>query len=237
MFEAILFDLDGTLVNNNMKSFIDEYFLTLGPRIAQYCPEGDYVRTVLLANKPMFETKKSKVTLKELFLTEFKNITGLNEERIEQLFNDYYENEYKNISIVKPIKQSLECLQAAAKITDNIVVATSPIFPVNAIQQRLHWGNITDFDFKLITGCDIMHTSKPHPEYFLEIADILNSDPKKCLMIGNDHIDDMAAKGAGMQTFLLKNFALNKGKGYYKADYTGNMKGLLKFLMQSQTGN
>ncbi len=230
MFEAILFDLDGTLVNNDMRTFIDEFFSTLGPRIGPYCPDGDYIHTILKANKPMFETKKSKALLETLFLREFKNITGLNERKSRKIFYDYYENEYKNIKVVKPVRYAFECLQAAAKITDNIVVATVPIFPVTAIKQRLYWGNITGFEFKLITGSDVMHSAKPYPEYYREITKKLKCEPEKCLMVGNDHIDDMSAKALGMKTFLIRKYQLNKGKGYYKADYSGTMKSLLKFL-------
>ena len=176
------------------------------------------------------------MTLQTLFLREFKNITGLSEKRVKKIFYDYYDKEYKNITVVKPVKYALECLLAAAEITENIVVATVPIFPVVAIKQRLHWGNITGFDFKLITGCDVMHSSKPNPEYYQEITKKLKCDPGKCLMIGNDHIDDMAAKAVGMQTFLVKKFQVNRGRGYYKADFSGNMKTLLKFLNNSGTG-
>jgi len=234
MFDAILFDLDGTLINNNMRTFVDEYFSTLGPRIEQYCPDGDYVSAVLEANKPMFRSKKSRAALQTLFLREFKNITGLDEKKVKKIFYDYYENEYKNINVVKPVKYALECLHAAAKITDNIVVATVPIFPVVAIRQRLIWGNITNYNFKLITGCDVMHSSKPYPEYYLEITKKLKCDPEKCLMIGNDHIDDLSAKAVGMQTFLVKKHQVNRGRGVYKADHSGNMKALIRFLKKAK---
>jgi len=230
MFEAILFDLDGTLVENDMHRFVTEYFQPLGPRIKQICPDKDYIKLILQANQAMLKAGRSADCLLDLFLREFTRLSGILEHQALKIFDAYYENEYRNLQVVKPVSMAFECIQTASRLTDNIVIATLPIFPQTAIRQRLEWGKINDFDYKLVTGCDIMHTSKPHVDYFLEIAEIINCDPQRCLMIGNDYVDDMAAAECGMTTFLLNTFSVNLGKGLYKPDYTGNIHQLLIFL-------
>ncbi|HPG38105.1 MAG TPA: HAD family hydrolase [bacterium] len=230
MFDAILFDLDGTLVENDMHRFVTEYFQTLGPRIKQICPDKDYIKLILQANQAMLTAGRSVDCLLDLFLREFTRLTGILEHQALAIFNAYYENEYKNLQVVKPVPLAYESIQTALQLTDNVVIATLPIFPQPAIRQRLEWGKINDFSYKLVTGCDIMHTSKPHVDYFLEIAEIINCDPKRCLMIGNDYIDDMAAVECGMTTFLLNTFPLNRDKGKHTPDYTGDMQELNNFF-------
>ena len=53
-----------------------------------------------------------------------------------------------------------------------------------------------------------MHHCKPSKGYFLEIAEVMGVKPEECLMVGNDVSDDMPARTAGMQVFLLDDTLL-----------------------------
>jgi len=77
-----------------------------------------------------------------------------------------------------------------------------------------------------------MHTSKPNPTYFLEVAHRLNVPPSSCLMVGNDYRDDMAATAAGMETFMVLDYALNSQHARHTPTYTGSLADLHEFLLQ-----
>ncbi len=230
MFRAILFDLDDTLIENDMQSFLDAYFKSLAPRIQPYCKNVNFIDAIYKSSRPLFKMKNSNTVLIDVFYNELKNYTGLEPDEMHKLFLEYYDNEYRSIDVIKPVPGAIDCLHKAAEIAEKIVVATVPIFPKIAINIRLEKGGITDFDFDLITGIDEMHSSKPHKSYFDEILKKINCKPGECLMIGNDHIDDLAAQKAGIRTFLVTNFQKNKGKSKFKPDREGSMDDLLTYL-------
>jgi len=87
-----------------------------------------------------------------------------------------------------------------------VVIATNPLFPLTAIEQRLEWAGlpVEEFPFALITSYEIMHSTKPHLAYYEEIAQRLGVEEKKCLMVGDDwRLDIAPAYAVGMQTYWV----------------------------------
>ena len=232
MYKAILFDLDGTLVENDMRKFIAAYFQSLGPKIAAFCPNGDYEKAIYSATRPLFKKQRTPVPLIDIFYRELSVFTGLPVKELDSIFQSYYKNDYPKIKVVKPISGALECVKLASELAEKLVVATVPIFPVNAIKARLRQGKITGIKFDLITGVEVMHSSKPHPYYFQEILEKINCLPQECLMIGNDHSDDMAAKAVGIDTYLVTLYQMNRGKSRFTPDHTGTLDDLNRFLRE-----
>ena len=114
--------------------------------------------------------------------------------------------------------------------TDKIALATIPLFPAIAIQQRCRWAGIDGFPFTLITSFENMRYSKPSPEYYGEIAHHLAVPPDECLMIGNDHVDDLPAAAIGMETFLVLDDELNAGGRYAHSGLFGGSATFLENL-------
>lgn len=231
MFKAILFDLDDTLLRNEMNAFVNAYFGTLMPKISNAFPDANIRDAIMSATQAMIASKKSKTTLREVFIKDFEAVTGLDFHMIEPLFLDYYQNEYCDVvKVTSQVEHATAALEAAKTITPNIALATIPIFPLIAIEERMRWAGIHDFPFALVTSFEMMHSSKPHPEYYTEIAKLLNCKPEECLMIGNDYHDDMIAKAVGMQTFLVTDFAMREEKKKFEPDYQGTLKDVAGFL-------
>jgi FMN phosphatase YigB (HAD superfamily) len=231
MFQAILFDLDDTLLRNDMTAFVQSYFTSLAPKISRYFPNNDFVQIINQATQSMIQAPRSGRTLRDVFIEQFEALTGFPFAGIEPVFVEYYGNEFKSVrSVSQPIQQSRPVLQEAQRITDRLALATIPIFPRIAIEERLRWADLEEFPFSMITSFENMHCCKPNPDYFVEIAESLGCTPLKCLMVGNDHVDDLAAKAAGMKTFLVTDYERNAGKGRFAPDYRGTMQELLEFL-------
>ena len=231
MFQAILFDLDDTLLRNEMNAFVNAYFGTLMPKIANVFPDANIRDAVMAATQSMIASKNPAKTLRRVFIAEFESITGLDFLEVEPVFMDYYENEYRDVArVTSPLAHAQAALHAAQKVTPNIVLATIPIFPLIAIEERMRWAGIAEFPFTLVTSFEMMHASKPHPEYYAEIAGHLGRRPEQCLMIGNDYLDDMIAKAAGMKTFLVTDFAKRADKKKYEPDYQGSLLQVVSFL-------
>jgi FMN phosphatase YigB (HAD superfamily) len=83
-----------------------------------------------------------------------------------------------------------------------LVVASNPIFPVIALEERMAWAGIDKAGFDLLTHIENMSYVKPRVEYYLQICEIIGVAPTDCLMVGNDPVNDMVAGAGGMNTFL-----------------------------------
>ncbi len=231
MFNAILFDLDDTLLRNEMNAFVNAYWSTLLPKIKKVFPDYPIKDAILAGTQAMIKARRSSNSLREIFIQNFEKMTTLNFVDVEPIFLDYYNKEYREIKkVTQRITGALTAVEEALKITDTIVLATIPIFPLVAIEERLRWAGLENAAFSFITSFEVMHASKPNPEYYAEIADHVGCTPEDCLMIGNDLKDDMVAKAVGMKTFLVTDFIKNENEGVYEPDYQGSFRDLVDFF-------
>ena len=90
-----------------------------------------------------------------------------------------------------------------------VALATNPIFPHMATQNRIRWAGLVPEDFEIYTTYEASTFCKPNPAYYLEVARTLGVKPEECLMVGNDATEDMAAREVGMDVFLLTDCLIN----------------------------
>ena len=130
--------------------------------------------------------------------------------------------------------KAAEAVRLAKEIGFRVVLATNPIFPAVATESRIRWAGLTPADFELYTTYENIGFCKPNPSYYLEITSRLNVAPEECLMVGNDVTEDMAAKSAGMEVFLLTDCLINR-EGKDIAQYRhGDFDRLLGFLREEK---
>ena len=91
-----------------------------------------------------------------------------------------------------------------------VALATNPICPTVATENRIRWAGLEPEDFELHTTYENIGSCKPNPDYYREIAARLGVRPEECLMVGNDVTEDMVAQSIGMQVFLLTDCLINK---------------------------
>jgi FMN phosphatase YigB (HAD superfamily) len=67
---------------------------------------------------------------------------------------------------------------------------------------RLAWAGVDDLPYSLVTGIENSSFCKPQPEFYREISRKIGMEPERCLMVGNDPLNDMIAGAIGMKTYL-----------------------------------
>jgi HAD superfamily hydrolase (TIGR01549 family) len=208
MIKAILFDLDDTLLGNNMDSFLPPYFAMCGEFGRRYLPADVFTRSLFLASRSMVENVDPAVTNNEVFWARFGELTGLDSQQVETDLDNFYRNEFEQLRAVTnrtPI---------AARIMDwsftqdlKIVIATNPMFPRPAIEARLSWAGIpiTQYPYTLVTTIENMHATKPHQAYYYEILEMIGCQPDQALMVGDDIVNDIQpAAELGLFTYWIE---------------------------------
>lgn len=207
MIQAILFDLDNTLLGNSMKTFMPRYFDLLGKHASSYIEQQRFLVELLTCTRAMMTNTDPAINNRDVFWTAFERRTGLQAAEIEPFFDRFYRGDFSQLQSVtqpRPAAASLirECLARELQV----VIATNPVFPRVAIEQRLLWAGVpaTEFDYALVTSYENMRATKPHHAYYLQILDTIGCAPKAALMIGDDWENDIVpAAGLGLSTYWV----------------------------------
>ncbi|MGI5911008.1 MAG: HAD family hydrolase [Syntrophomonadaceae bacterium] len=232
MFKAILFDLDGTLLNIDMDYFLKQYFRKMVNLASEmgYQEGNRLVEQVWRSTGVMIADKNPNITNEEAFMQDFyRNWPYLPKE-----FNNFFERYYQECfpllkEFCQPFPEVPEMMEYVMNQGIKVVIATNAVFPLSALQNRIEWAGIGRHQFDLITSYEVMHFCKPHIEYYQEIAEKIGVKPEECLMVGNDTGEDLPAGQLGMKTFLVEDMLIDRG-AKYKADWHGKIPKLADFI-------
>lgn len=235
MIKAILFDLDGTLLPVDQDVFTKKYFDALAKNHARRgCDPKLTVDCVWKGTVAMLKNK-GEDTNENVFWRVFEAEFGKSKAEIKPLFDDFYARGFDETKETCGYTDKANAAIKAAKAHGvPIVLATNPIFPVEAQVKRAEWAGVDPNDFTLITSYENSRYCKPRPEYYIDIANALGCRPEECLMIGNDTSDDMTAAKIGMKVFLITDCLINKPDLDISVFPHGNAGELVEFLKALQ---
>jgi FMN phosphatase YigB (HAD superfamily) len=227
---GVLFDLDGTLLDIHLDDFFGRYFTALGPAIAEILGEDAGVRggldAVMRGTEAMCRPHLGQ-TNREAFNAVFRELTGADLTRPDSaaILDRFYAEVFPTLrGDIGPHPGARESVECALDLGLKVAVATNPIFPRAAIEERMRWANVADLPIDLVTSYENMHSAKPHLAYYSQIASMLGIVPSQALMVGDDRVLDMAAADVGMQTYFV-------GDGRAPVvDYTGTLAQLPDLL-------
>ncbi|MEA4924690.1 MAG: HAD family hydrolase [Syntrophomonadaceae bacterium] len=233
MFEAILFDLDGTLLDIDMNFFLTKYFgeMSKMAAISGCCDPGQLVTQILESTEVMIGDLNPRTRNEEVFMGHFFSRLKTDEIRMRAFFDDFYCTGFPRLQeYCRPFQGIPQMMKKVFKEGYKVVIATNSVFPQKAIQTRLDWAGVGNFPYELLTCYENMHYCKPHLQYYQEIADNLGVEPAACLMVGNDTNEDLAAGKIGMKTFLVENCLIDQGNNTCRPDWRGSLQDFFKFI-------
>jgi FMN phosphatase YigB (HAD superfamily) len=207
MIKAVLFDLDDTLLGNDMDKFLPDYFALLGKHAERYLAKERFLQELMVGTQAMIASTDTAVSNRDVFWQTFQERTGLDPDELEPFFEQFYRYIFPQLvattekrPLAAPLVQA--CLDKGLKV----VIATNPLFPVVAVDERLAWAGVpvTAFDYDLVTAYENMHTTKPHPAYYREILQMIDCAPETAVMIGDDWKNDIIpAVEVGLYTYWI----------------------------------
>lgn len=228
-FKSVLFDLDGTLLPHRFDDFLPRYFGALQKKFAPIFPDNKLVELVLLSTQEMMRND-GRQTNKEVFWNHFSRGAGFQREELEPLFEEFYRNDFLKLGRgFKKDPATLRVIGLIKQAKRKVILATNPVFPLMAIQERVRWIGLDPEMFDFIACFEEMHFCKPKPDLYIEIAEKINEKPENCLMVGNDvELDLQPASAVGMRTYLVENDFQVPSLRSYTPDFTGDLTEVFK---------
>ncbi len=204
---GILFDLDGTLLDIDLRTFLGRYFGALSKTLAAILPDGDPsgagIRAVTAASDAMILPHAGR-TNREVFNAEFERLTAIDLDAHQATLDRFYAEEFPSLGDgYGPAPGSRHVVETALELGLEVAVATNPIFPRAAIDHRLAWAGLGDIEFRVVTSYEWMCATKPHAAYFRQTAEAIGIEPTACLMVGDDRALDLPAADVGMRTYYV----------------------------------
>jgi HAD superfamily hydrolase (TIGR01549 family) len=205
--KAILFDLDDTLLGNDIDGFLSSYIPLLASYVSPYIDEGEFVDELMNGTQAMISNTDPSMTNAQIFWSVFSARTGLDKAEFEPHVEMFYQNEFGKLrSKTNRLPEAARLLRSCINEGYRLVIATNPLFPKSAIEQRLAWAGVpvTEFSYDLVTSYENMHACKPNREFYDEILAHLSVEPELAIMVGDDWDNDIGgATQAGLHTFWI----------------------------------
>ena len=236
--KALLLDLDDTLIDNSMDTFIPAYFGALEAFVAGVVEPGRFIQELLKATRAMDSSHDIGLTNEDVFAAAFYPALGVARDEMEPLLARFYAEAFPRLEPLTGRRPAAPKIVEWAKGRDlQVVIATNPLFPRTAIEQRMAWGGVgvDRFNYELVTCYENSHATKSSPAYFQEIVDFLGRRPEECLMVGDNWGWDVVCAGeAGIPSFWIASDG--KPAPEPAADIVGQGN-LDAFLSAAETGD
>ena len=186
MIKAVLFDLDGVLVDSEPFSMEASSRVLAEFNIVRTPEEEKMIfgRRTIDNYRTLVESRDLKVTPEDLV----KKKVGIFKKLIK--------------GKLKPLPGVLDLIsKVKTRGFKTAVVSSSPLERVNASLEEV--GLILEFD--LILSGDCCRRGKPDPEPFLLAAERLGVKPEECVVVEDAEAGIMAGKAAGMKVVAVRS--------------------------------
>jgi HAD superfamily hydrolase (TIGR01509 family) len=189
--KAVIFDMDGVIIDSEpLHAIADNMILEKSGIIV---PVGYFERFAGWTNQSMWEEIKKEYHLP----LSLEKIAGLQLPlKIDLLLKGDY----------SPIPGIIELMDELRELGLPMAIASSS--PVEFIEAVIVKLGLREYVKYWLSGEQVLR-SKPEPDIFLKVAEVLNVDPAECLVIEDSASGITAAKRAGMKCIGYRN--LNSG--------------------------
>ena len=231
MLTTVLFDLDGTLLPMELDRYFDCYFTLLTAKFSAHGLDPKRVNDGLWESLMSMIANDGSRTNEDVFYDTFSKETGMEAHTAKSLFDAFFKNEFQDVKATCGFDSKAVDAVAAVKARGlRVVLATSPLYPAIATQQRISWAGFKPEDFEIYTTYENYHYCKPNLGYYQEVLDHLGVNAEECLMVGNDATEDMIAEKVGIKVFLLPKWLVNRDNLDISAYPQGDFDDLMTYI-------
>jgi FMN phosphatase YigB (HAD superfamily) len=234
MRKYILFDLDGTLLPMDTDQFLVQYVRLITSHFVHLVEPKLFSQQLMASSYAIIGNPQAEQTNQEKFIADFFPKIGDQPENLMPLFDQFYQDHFKELrEHTNPTPLARELAELSLERGYKIALATNPIFPKEAIWQRMAWAGVDDLPWELVTSYEDTHFCKPNPNYFAELLQRLGARPEECLHFGNDLDEDMAAAKLGIPVVIVEDCLINRhNRSFDQCFYHGSFQDVLDWAKE-----
>jgi FMN phosphatase YigB (HAD superfamily) len=202
---TLLIDLDDTLLETNLEVFVPTYYEALSTYLADVAPPKELIAALQAGVGRMMQNLDPSRTLQEVFEADFYPRLGLQADPLREKIMQFYREVYPSLGrTTRQRKGARELVDWARAAGHQVAIATDPLFPMIATEERVRWAGFDPAEFDLISSFGDFHFTKSHPEYYAEFLGRLGWPDQPVLMAGDDTERDLvSAERLGISTFQV----------------------------------
>ncbi len=196
---TLLLDLDNTLLDSSMDTFIPAYFQALSGFLKEQVESETMLSALMSGTRKMMASNDPSRTLQQVFDAEFFPKVGFAREELQPYFDRFYKDVFPTLSyLTNPRPEAVEMVRWALAQGMRLAVATNPLFPLAAIHHRMRWAGLApeDWPFVVASAYETFHFAKPNPAYFAEVLGRMGWPDGPVLMVGDDTKNDLPGSTA-----------------------------------------
>lgn len=202
---TLLLDLDDTLIDTNLETFVPAYFQALGQHLSGRVAPEIMLRALISGTNLMNENEDPTHTLEEIFDSRFYGKLGIAKRDLADVVEDFYDTVFPTLAAyTRQREEAISLIEWALSCGFRIAIATDPLFPRKATYHRIRWAGIDPDQLELISTIEHFHFTKTHPAYYAEVLGRLGWPEGPVLMVGNDVARDLTpAHQLGLATYFI----------------------------------
>jgi HAD superfamily hydrolase (TIGR01549 family) len=237
---TLLLDLDDTLLSNNVDVFIPKYLSVFSKYVSKHIEPDKFVRYLLLGTRAMVENRRPDCQLIEVFNDVFFQALDLSMDEFQPYADQFYAQVFPSLrGLTSSKSEAVRLVERAFAKGYRVVIATNPLFPLTAIEQRLEWAGlpVDKYPFELITSFESFHFAKPDPAYFAEILARIGWPEGGVVMVGDDLERDIrASRNLGLSAFWISNNSEKESENAALASASGALSDFWPWLERVNVG-
>lgn len=214
-YRAIFFDLDGTLLPMELDEFLGAYFEAIATFVARHGLDATSFSAGLEAGIGAMAAHEDDRTNFDTFWEAFFQYADRDAANWEELLAGFYEHDFGSVGDgVVPDPAAARAIETLAAKGYPLVLATMPMFPRRAVEWRLTWAGIDPSRFERVTSFENSTSVKPRSAYYAENVAACGIAGGDVLMVGNNTVEDLAARKLGADAFLVTDHLLDPTDGF-----------------------
>lgn len=235
MIKAVLLDLDNTLLRSDEHQLVSEYMRLVEAFLQHTWGLSELSKVLRDAVRDLTHQRDAQTTNSDLILERLSLAVGHEPDVVRATFTGFFTTYHPSL------KRCTEQVPEAAEVVERIrardlaiVIATNPVYPAEAIRQRLEWAGLpASLDaYALVTTADNMHFVKPDPAYYAEIVARVGVEPDEAVVVGDSLVNDvLPAASVRLRTFHIGGSAHST-----TADGAGTLTDFIEQLTEEHWG-
>jgi len=205
---TLLLDLDDTLLDTNMDTFIPAYFEALSGALDGMVSPDVMLPALMGGTRRMMANEDPRLTLREVFDSYFFPKLGMERESLQGAIDGFYDEVFPSLQgLTSPRPDAVALVEWAFGQGFRVAISTNPLFPLKAIHHRMRWAGLAPekYPFSLVSSYENFHFTKTTPAYYAECMGQLGWPEGSVVMVGDDEGMDIApARAAGLPVFRVR---------------------------------